>query len=327
MMRLANLRRLWWAPALLSLVTWGLFCPPCRADAIPLRGTSDPRVRFVDYKADEVFTIAVALGVVTRIVLGPDEQITKVPDSGFPASCDESTNEWCIRADVGQNQITVKPRRGATRNNLEVSTNKRDYSFSLVKMDGAENARVVYYRVVFRYAMPALPAAHVQVAAPGEDAVQIAKAAEAKLAQETQARARQVKADAAKVYLTHQVRNVSYSFRAEGGARDLLPSVVFDDGRYTYFKFPKATAVPGVFSADANGDESREFVHSERLLADPFAPDDAVESDYLVVHRVAPKWRLRLGATVAEVINDRYDREGVETHNGTTTPDIVREVK
>jgi type IV secretion system protein VirB9 len=259
--------------------------------------------------------------VVTRIILASDEQITKPPDSGFPAGCEESANEWCIRADVGQNQITIKPRRGATKNNLEVSTNKRDYSFSLVKMDGAENAAAVYYRVVFRYAMPPFPAMHVQLAAVVEDAEAKARESEERLAKAQE----QAKSKAASAYPVHAVRNVRYSFRAEGSALDLLPSLVFDDGRFTYLKFPKAREVPAVFATDASGEEIRIALHPERLLEDPQAPQDAVESDYLVVHRLSRKLHLRLGTSVAEIINDHFDAEGVETHNGTTQPGLVRE--
>ena len=285
------------------------------ADSIPYRSAQDPRVRYVDYKPDEVFTIATALGVVTRIVLGTDEVISKIPDSGFPGGCEEPSNEWCIRADVGSNQITIKPRRGATRNNLEVSTNKRDYSFSLIKMDGAERAKAVFYRVLFRYPMPPLPAVYVQL----PDAQPPAKPAKpAEPAADTKRRI---------AYAPHTLRNVHYSFKSDEDSADILPTVVFDDGRFTYLKFPKAREIPAVFAADAKGEEVRVSMHAERLLADPTHPEDKAENDYLVIHRVVKKLILRLDTLVAEIINDKYDPDGIETINGSTLPTLKREDK
>jgi type IV secretion system protein VirB9 len=280
------------------------------ADSIPTRSAADARVRYVDYKSDDVVVIATALGVVTRIVLGSDEKILRVPDSGFPGACEEPSNEWCIRADVGQNQITIKPRRGATQNNLEVTTDKRDYSFVLHKMDGEEKSKSVFYRVIFRHPMPALPAPHVQMPFPKP------------LETETES-ARPKSQPLAKP----AVRNVSYSVKSDEKSSSILPSVIFDDGRFTYLKFPKSREIPAVFTVDGNGQEVRVAFHSERLLPDPQHPGDELENDYLVIRRVARAIRLRLGALVAEIINDRYDPEGIETINGTTTPTLRREVK
>jgi type IV secretion system protein VirB9 len=123
------------------------------------------------------------------------------------------------------------------------------------------------------------------------------------------------------------VRNVAYSVKAQGKATSILPTIIFDDGRFTYLKFPKASEVPAVFAVDANGQEIRVAFHAERLLADPHAPDATVESDYLVMRRIARSFRLRLGDLVAEIINDKFDAEGIETHNGTTTPALKREAK
>jgi type IV secretion system protein VirB9 len=282
----------------------GLTSMSIHAATIPGRSSSDERVRYVDYKADDVVVIATALGVVTRIVFADGENIARPVDSGFASNCEDSTNEWCIHADVGQNQITVKPRRGATQNNLEVSTTKRDYSFVMHKMDGNEKAMAVYYRVIFRYPMPALPLSQKQAlskdGAPLQAALPSSK------------------------YISPNVRNTDYSFKAEGASRSLQPSVIFDDGRFTYFKFENAREVPAVFATDAKGEEIRVSFHAERLLSDPQNPEAEVERDYLVLNRVAPMWRLRIEDLVAEIVNNKYDPKGVETYNGTTVPTLRR---
>lgn len=285
------------------------------AATLPTLSAADRRIGFVDYQPYDVVVIPTALGVITRIILGEDEKITRHPDTGFPASCDDLMNEWCIRADIGQNQITVKPRKGATRLNLEVSTDKRDYSFALQTMPGAEKSKFVLYRVVFRYPMPPPPTAHVRLPAleSGANATPVDD----------------LKVDASKrqEMARPSVRNIAYSVKAQGNASSILPSIIFDDGRFTYLKFPKASEIPAVFAVDANGQEIRVAFHAERLLADPQAPNANVESDYLVMRRVARSFTLRLGELVAEIINDKFDAEGIETHNGTTTPTLKRESK
>ncbi len=297
---------------------------------LPILSPADRRIGFVDYQAFDVVVIPTALGVITRIILGEDEKISRHPDTGFPAACDDPLNEWCVRADIGQNQITVKPRKGATQLNLEVSTDKRDYSFALHAMPGAEKSKSVLYRVVFRYPMPTPPAAHVRLPSPASDAITAPaddlKSGESDASVNTTnpvLRSLSKRQELAKP----SVRNVAYSVRAQGNARSILPSIIFDDGRFTYLKFPKASEVPAVFAVDANGEEIRVAFHAERLLADPQAPDAGVESDYLVMRRVARAFTLRLGDLVAEIINDKFDPEGIETHNGTTTPTLKREAK
>lgn len=280
-------------------------------DSTGANTSSIPRVRFVDYKDDEVITVLTSMGVVTRIILGSDEKITRHPDTGFPSICDQAAHEWCIRAEAGDNQITVKPKPGATRNNLELSTDKRDYSFSFITTKGAESASGVPFRVVMRYAMPRLPSAHVQI-----PPASVPLSTEHKVVQKP-----------ASPLARPVVRNIRYTSRSDDLGRDAIPSIIFDDGRFTYMKFERAREIPAVFAVDGNGQEMRVAFHSDRLLSDPHRPTDAVEPDYLVVRRVARTWRLRLGAAVAEITNDAFDPKGIETHNGTTTPALRREIK
>lgn len=271
-----------------------------------------PRILFVDYQEDEVIMLRTAMGIVTRIVLAADEKITRPADSGFPSDCSDTALEWCIRADVGDNQITVKPRPGATRNNLEVSTDKRDYSFLFLTSRGAENAADVSFRVVLRYPMPALPSAHVEIAlppvAPNDSSLSSLVKSGPSLA-------------------TPTVRNINYSMRFDELGKEIVPSIVFDDGRFTYFKFERAREIPAVFAVDGSGNEMRVSFHSERLLADPHEPHAMVEADYMVIRRLSKVWRIRLGSAIAEITNDDFDAQGIETHNGTTVPGIKREVK
>lgn len=297
------------------------------ADNIPKASPHDPRIGITDYASDDVYTVAVAKGVLTRIVLGSGEQILE-SGTGFIATC-EAPAEWCIKADKGQNQIWVKPFSSATMNNLELQTTRGDYSFRFLVAKGAEEAKDVFYRVVFRHPL-ALDAARFALPLGNKEAASYTSATSPTATSVVMppSAATDMKPSLKNLgFLTPAVRNYDYSRKNTPEARDLAPSVVFDDGRFTYFRFEKAQEVPTVFALGLDGNELRVATHSERLAGDPEHPDDKVERDYLVVQRVARKFEMRLGALVIEVINNRFDSRGIETYNGTTTDKLVREEK
>ena len=305
----------------LLAVSGPLLCTgQAQADHIPKASAHDPRIGIADYASDDVYTVSVAKGVLTRIVLGSGEQILE-SGTGFVATC-EAPAEWCIKADKGQNQIWVKPFSAATMNNLELQTTRGDYSFRFVVAKGAEEAKDVFYRVVFRHPLTldsarfALPTDRPAIL-PAATSMQMPQSAASELKPTLKTLG----------FLTPAVRNYDYSRKNAPQARDLAPSVIFDDGRFTYFRFEKAQEVPTVFAVGLDGSELRVATHSERLAGDPEHPEDKVERDYLVVQRVARKFELRLGALVIEVINNRFDSQGIETYNGTTTDKLVREEK
>ena len=279
-----------------------------RADLVPVKGQSDLRVRYADYKSDDVVVVAVALGVMTRVILNPDETIVKA-EPGFPSNCERLGDEWCIKAEPGTNQIWVNPRTRATKNNLEISTTKRDYSLKFVVMPGQENAPTVYYRVIFRYALPPMP---MKVAAKGSSDLSLEEALPDVQAQE---------------FSEPIVRNANYSKQTAKDSDEIAPSVVFDDGRFTYFRYPKNREIPAIFAIGPAGEEIRVNTHSARLSADPENPKARVTNDYLVVQRLSKKFILRLGSAVVNVINEEFDASGIETWNGTTTPYLVRKHK
>jgi len=104
----------------------------------------------------------VGQGVATHIVLAPDEKIL-VSAAGSPADCRQEGSTWCVAATVGANEFFVQPRQpGALRNNLQLATNLRRYSFDFVQ----EANRPPFYRVTFRYPEAALPVAAARAPAP-----------------------------------------------------------------------------------------------------------------------------------------------------------------
>jgi type IV secretory pathway VirB9-like protein len=89
-------------------------------------------------------------------------------------------------------------------------------------------------------------------------------------------------------------------------ADDIRPREAFDDGRFTYLKFPNALQIPAVYRGGATAAE-------ETLM------NSHIEEDYLVLHGVHTHWVLRLGGSVIGIYNEAFDAVGVPTHSGTTT--------
>ena len=299
-----------------SMTVWltlVLLCSGASSDAaeIPEPGNGDQRVRYVTYQRDEVTRVTVRRGVVTRIVLGDDERIV-IAGSGFLADCAKPDAEWCIRADVGTNQVWIKPKDHATHNNLEIRTDKRDYSLEFTVVgnhpigrkqnagQGQLGKDEPMYRVIFR---------HPQV--PSHPAALTAMQASAHRAQQARDKANLL-ADRLDSF-TPEPRNWSYSMEVLQGGDDIAPSLVFDDGRFTYFLFPPNREIPAIFYFSPLGEETRINFHMEKDLA--------------VVQRMGRRFVLRLGDAVVGIWNDAFDKTGVAVTEGTTVSGITRTLR
>ena len=269
----------------------------------PRLSEADPRVRYVTYKVDDVVELQVRRGVVTRIILAPDEKILS-SGTGFDARCDKDDLEWCIRADKDSNQIWIKPREKATHNNIEIATNKHDYSIRVSLLPDAPNGgqpRHETYRVIFQYevAPPRFPSILATVGTTNTGHIQFAS--------------NQIEVLKARIEARPVVRNANYSMDSIGGGELVAPSMVFDDGRFTYFRFPNNREIPAIFAIAGNNEETRVNLH--------------VDGDMVVVHRLAREFRLRLGNAVTAIYNDAFDPDGISTSNGVVVPDVKRELK
>jgi type IV secretion system protein VirB9 len=83
--------------------------------------------------------------------------------------------------------------------------------------------------------------------------------------------------------------NFKYSFT---GDKSIAPIQVFDDNKFTYFKFRSNgnSTIPAIFSVDKNKNETLLNYH--------------VDGDYIVVDRVENEYSLRDGKFVCSVYND-----------------------
>ncbi len=289
---------------------------------IPEASANDSRIRTIAYRPDDVTVIRVQRGTVTRIVLDRDERIL-IPVVGLSSDCKSENDEWCISAVEGSNQIFVRPRDNATRNNMELHTSKRDYSFAFEVMDDIRVSRgkrsvddAPFFRVVFEYPQAKPLAASMT-------STERAEAVEALLHRVDISAARPIPQEAAPDYgMTPaqrlkaeglQIRNTRYSKQVLDGGKDAEPAMVFDDGRFTYFEFPGAREIPAVFAQGSDSQPTRVNWH--------------MNGDFVVVQRTARKFTLRLGDAVVGIFNEAFDPDGIETPTATVSPAVVRTVK
>jgi type IV secretion system protein VirB9 len=162
---------------------------------------------------------------------------------------------WQVTPNKAATLLFVKPVDIATRTNMTVVTDRRSYLFEL-----SASSRLPYGAeppYVVRFTYPAPPRAAAPPAGPAIPPL--------------------------------DRRNTAYSYK---GSSTNLPSAVFDDGRFTYFRWPEAAEVPALFMVQPNG--------SETLV------NYVVRDGYEVVEQTAPRFVLRDGKEATTVINDRW---------------------
>jgi type IV secretion system protein VirB9 len=262
---------------------------------------ADPRLREVVYDPHAVVTVPVRRGVVTLVVLEADEAITEVA-AGLGGDCNKPESAWCIAAQPGGRHVFVKPKSTASAaNTLAVVTDRRSHAFRLpVLVDGDGKSPV--YRLVVRAPVPPSPP-------------RLAQGSEALLADlpalPSPPAPQQLIAE--RLLAKPPLLNTRYSIAEGRDAQDIVPTLVFDDGRFTYLRFPGNREVPAVFHVLGDG--------SETLV------NARMEDDLLVVDRVSRRLMLRAGSAVIGVWNDAFDLEGVPPGGGTTVPGVQRVLK
>ncbi len=187
---------------------------------------------------------------------------------------------WQVTPNKDASLLFIKPLEHAARTNMTVVTDQRSYLFELSARSVGE-ARDGDMTYVVRFTYPPPPVA-------------IAAAPQPRT-------------------LPPERRNTAYTYT---GARELLPSLVFDDGRLTYFRWPENTVRPAVFAVGLDGAES--------------LVNYSYHDGYEVVEQTAPRFQLRDGKTVTTVINEgwRPDAPGVEApkpHDAKTAREAARE--
>lgn len=215
-----------------------------KAEVAPQRGTADARVRFVRYSPVDVVSISAVRGVSTMIVFSESEKIETIAVG--------DSLSWKIEPNKRSNIIFLKPVKLDATTNMNVVSDKRVYSFVLNVLP--DNSKSQTYVVKFRY--------------PNEDLDQ-------KLLE--QATRDVSRPNLARLFKGDQT-DIDYNY-GYSGDEELRPSVMFDDGVKTWFRF--GADMPAIFVVEG---ERREILANYRR-----------EGDYIVVDKIAGQWMLRRG--------------------------------
>jgi P-type conjugative transfer protein VirB9 len=231
------------------------------------RAFPDPRIRTIVYQADAVVPIVVHSFRVAMIQFAEDERIW--------TTLSGDTVGWDVKPVGRENQLSVKPRAVGIRTNLNVVTNRRQYTFELESRPESDRIREAVYRVHFVY----------------PDDLEREMEQKRLRAQERE----QVLVSRA---VDPRQWNTAYRF---AGDRELVPVQMFDDGSSTYFRFDDPRDFPAIFVVERSGNEKRETLANYR-----------VEGEYVVVQRVAQQFSLRQDGRLACLFNDATPAPGVE---------------
>ncbi len=263
---------------------------------------SDPRLREVIYDQRAVVTVPVKRGVVTLVVLDADEAITEVA-AGLGGDCAKPEAAWCVAVQAGGRTLFVKAKSSASApNNLAVVTDRRTHAFRFVVL--ADNdAKLPVYRLVVK--------APVVVSPPRRVSLNEAPPAVVLPLLPPTPSPREIVAE--RLQAKPQVMNTHYSLAEGTGSADIVPTLVFDDGRFTYLRFPGNREVPAVFHVLGDGSET--MVNTR------------MEDDLLVVDRVSRHLMLRAGSAVVGLWNEAFDLDGVPPLEGTTASGVQRILK
>jgi type IV secretion system protein VirB9 len=265
-------------------------------------GPADPRLREVIYDPRAVVTVPVKRGIVTLIVLDVDESILEVA-AGLGGDCAKPEAAWCVAAQAGGRNIFVKAKSAASAaNTLAVVTDRRTHSFRFVVMTENDSKPPVY-RLLVKSPADAKPPSSLRLrdipALSALPAVPPTPPPNQVVAERFQAKP--------------QVMNAQYSVAEGTDSQDIVPTLVYDDGRFTYLRFPGNREVPAVFHVLGDG--------SETLV------NARMEDDLLVVDRVSRRLMLRAGYAVVGLWNEAFDLDGAPPKEGTTVPGVQRVIK
>ena len=252
------------------------------AESTLRHGALDPRIKEVTYNASDVVRVVGHFGYSTDIEFAAGEEVQNIALG--------DTLAWEVAP--ASNHLFVKPREDNAATNMTVMTNRRVYQLVLdarPHRTGTRPTKDMYLLLRYRY--------------PEDDAARERNAEQERI---DGARKRQMESSLGKLA---DVRNWNYY---ACGERNLWPAEIFDDGRFTYMRFPAAQQIPAVFEIAVDKAES--------------IVDGAMEGDYYVVRHVAPGFVLRQGERVACVQNRSYNRYGVPTPTGTRSMDVYRDI-
>lgn len=210
-----------------------------------------------DYQPNRIYPVRTGLGITTQIELSPNETILDY-STGFSSGWELTRRD---------NVFYLKPKNVDVDTNMMVRTARHSYIFELkvvatdwIALEQAKRAGV-QYKITFKYPNNTEFSAEVETASQLDTGLS-------------------------------QDRNYNFDYDYATGSRQswLIPTNVYDDGRFTYVKMSDLTRFPtGNFPA-VFGRESED--------GEDFVVNTTVQDNTLVVHGTYPFLVIRHGGNV-----------------------------
>ncbi len=231
------------------------------AETVPL--TTDSRIRTIVYNPNEVFQLKFHYGFQSFIEFAPDEDIEIISlGEAYP---------WKITP-IGK-RLFIRPIQIDVTTNMTIITTKRTYQFEITGLafDERTNEDLIY-SVKFFY--------------PDKE-----------IKKPTMPNNPNSQGDTINVRdgfaLTNIERGdiINFNYTMAGDAKTIVPIKVFDDGKTTYFQFPKNNLIVPTFSiVDIYGNETKLNYY--------------IDGDYVAVSTVGVQFALRNGKELLCVFNN-----------------------
>ncbi|AXF05696.1 TrbG/VirB9 family P-type conjugative transfer protein [Paraburkholderia hospita] len=266
---------------------------------------ADPHVQCASYDPDQVYRVATMPGRAVMIQFEPGEHIV---DHGAGIG---DAKAWHMA--MNDSGALLKPGALQPETNLVLVTNRRTYTISLADVSASQPATWV-----LRFDYPdtrakasaaqlrrqqavaeTLGGAQARVTTPAAPAVTTSASA-------TMSPVGTVGA-VIKTSASGSDTNMQYMMR---GDRTLAPTALWDDGRFTYFKYATARDLPTIFTKLPDGGEATVNFH--------------MEGDTVVAHEVSREFVIRYGQSVLGIRNDGYAPDGRYNASGSSLPGAAR---
>jgi type IV secretion system protein VirB9 len=223
----------------------------------------------------------------------------KILDIAIGGLSDWSTAWEIVKRDSA---FYIKPLAPAQLTTLIVGTTERNYIFDLQALpatpqnDAKRLSRLVLIRPP--------PAVAVEAPAAALQAIQTNE-----VIRHTEEQVEQIEGQIKALReerFAKRPRNYDYTLEVVSMVDDIKPTEAFDDGRFTYLKFPNGLQIPAAYRGGLTA-------------TDETLTNSHIEDDYLVLHGVHTAWVLRLGGSVVGIHNEKFSAEGAATQSGTST--------
>jgi type IV secretion system protein VirB9 len=119
--------------------------------------------------------------------------------------------------------------------------------------------------------------------------------------------------DALEAQDTKSPKNIDYKMSDDPGIADITPMNIWDNHRFTSFKFPENADLPVV---TVIGPDRKEQVVNTHV--------EGPNRNIIVAEMTAREWRIRLGDKVIGVVNGAYNPSLGANPNGTVAPEVKR---